>query len=236
MLYYRVSTVQQGKSGLGLDAQQAAIYRYIEHRPYSILEEFTEVQSSNRKKNKERPKLKEALRLCREQSATLIVYKLDRLERNVKATAELLESGIDFICVDNPDINKFTLQILACVAEKELEDISTRTKNALAEKKRQGFKLGKPENFTLEHKRLGAQAVNRQKALQADSYAVKLFPTLSFLVNSRNLNPHKAAQELNRMNIPSPKGRVGNWCATQVQRCLKRVENVVVNGQQFSQT
>jgi len=224
ILYHRVSTVKQGQSGLGLEAQQALVHNYLKNRPHTILKEFVEVQSSNRKKNKERPMLKEALHLCKEHNATLVVAKLDRMHRNVYATAALIESGIDFICVDNPNVTKFTLQILSCVAEKELEDISLRTSAALQAKKARGDKLGNPQNFTSEHRRLGAMSVNRKKAVQADTFALKMYPTISYLLNSKHYSVYQVAKELNATNYPTASGKVSVWDITKVKHCMQRVE------------
>lgn len=225
--YYRVSTVKQGTSGLGLEAQQEAVHRFTQTRDFTIVQEFTEVQSSNRKKNKERPLLKEALKLCKETNAALIVYKLDRLERNVRATAELIESGIEFICVDNPNINKFTLQILSCVAEKELEDISQRTKSALNALKTRGVKLGP------KHKKLDAasSAVHRaewnskEQAL-AYNFAEKIYPTIKFY-KDKGYSNHQVAVELNKKNYPTYTGK-GQWHTTTVQRCVARVQKITI--------
>jgi len=221
ILYHRVSTAKQGQSGLGLEAQQSLIQNYLKNRPHTILKEFIEIQSSNRKKNKERPKLKEALNLCKEHNAVLVVAKLDRLHRNVAATAALIESGIEFLCVDNPHVNKFTLQILSCVAEKELEDVSIRTTAALQAKKARGFTLGNPQNFTSEHRRLGALSVNKKKQTHADEFATKMYPTISYLTN-KGYSLYKVAQELNTMSYPTASGK-GTWDITKIRNCVKRV-------------
>jgi DNA invertase Pin-like site-specific DNA recombinase len=228
---------KESKSGanLGLDAQQTTIDNFLKTQPaYQVLEIFEEIETGTNKKV--RPQLLKALDLCKSKNATLVIAKLDRLARNVHFVSGLMESKVNFVALDMPEATPFSIHIYAAIAEHEARTISARTKAALAEKKRQGFKLGKPENFTTEHKRLGALAVNRMKAQKADNYAVKLFPTLSFLVNSRNLSSNQAARELNRLNIPTPKGKTGNWCATQVVRCLTRVEKMVVDGQQFNTT
>lgn len=226
IIYHRVSTLKQGQSGLGLEAQQKITHDYLKTRPHAIIREFIEVQSSNRKKNKERPKLKEALNLCKEHNAVLVVAKLDRLHRNVAATAALIESGIEFLCVDNPHVNKFTLQILSCVAEKELEDVSVRTTAALQAKKARGFTLGNPQNFTSEHRRLGALSVNKKKKTVADAFALKMYPTISYLRN-KGYSVYQVAQELNDTKYPTASGIIGKWDVTKVKQCLKRVENSI---------
>lgn len=221
--YYRVSTVKQGVSGLGLEAQKEAVHRFTNTRDYTIVHEFTEVQSSNRKKNKERPLLKEALKLCKESNAALIVYKLDRLERNVRATAELIESGIEFICVDNPNINKFTLQILSCVAEKELEDISQRTKAALGALKAKGVKLGpKYKPLTAEVSAPYREQWNRQRKESAYQFADRIHPVIQYHL-SKGCNYSQVAEELNTRKYSTPSGK-GRWSCTTVKRCVSVIE------------
>ncbi len=139
--YYRVSTDRQGESGLGLDAQRAAVARHLGSA--SLLAEFQEIESGKNHTN--RPQLTAAVELCRRQRATLVIAKLDRLARDVHFISGLMKAGVDFVAVDMPHANKLTVHILAAVAEHEREMISARTKAALAEVKRRGEKqLGNP--------------------------------------------------------------------------------------------
>ena len=137
--YYRVSTRKQGQSGLGLDAQRMAVTDYAEERGGEIVAEYTEVETGKRA---DRPTLEEALGHTKLSGATLVIAKLDRLARNVRFTAELMESGVDFVACDNPNANKLTIQILAAVAEDEARRISERTTKALEAAKVRGVKLG----------------------------------------------------------------------------------------------
>jgi DNA invertase Pin-like site-specific DNA recombinase len=142
--YFRVSTVRQGQSGLGLEAQQAAVQRFL--RPDAqLVTSFTEVESG--KKN-ERPQLAAAIAHARQEDAVLLVAKLDRLARNVAFLAALMESRVRFQAVDLPAADEFTLHIMAAVAQKEASAISTRTRDALAAKKARGAQLGTPANLT----------------------------------------------------------------------------------------
>lgn len=138
--YYRVSTDRQGQSGLGLDAQRAAVATFVAGRG-ELVAEFTEIESG--RKN-DRPQLAAALDACRRNRAILVIAKLDRLARNVAFIANLMESGVEFRAVDMPDANRLTLHILAAVAEHEREVISQRTKAALAAAKVRGVTLGNP--------------------------------------------------------------------------------------------
>ncbi|WP_028523370.1 recombinase family protein [Runella limosa] len=142
--YYRVSTKSQGKSGLGLGDQKMIVERFLREGDV-ILEEHTEVESGRKSA---RPKMLEAIRSCQKFGAKLLIAKLDRLSRNVAFVMTLRDSGVDFVACDLPDANTLTVGIMVTFAQHEAERGSERTKAALAQKKAQGFKLGKPENLT----------------------------------------------------------------------------------------
>ena len=137
--YYRVSTRKQGRSGLGLEAQKAAVEAFIRQHDATVIAEYREVETG---KKSDRPKLAEAIGHAKLAKATLVVAKLDRLARNVAFTSALMESGVDFVACDNPHANRLTIHILAAVAEDEAMRISQRTKDALAAAKARGVKLG----------------------------------------------------------------------------------------------
>jgi len=139
--YYRVSTARQGQSGLGLDAQRSAVSGYVASRG-ELVEEFTEVESG--RKN-DRLQLIAALDLCRRRRAVLVIAKLDRLARNVAFVARLMESGAEFVAVDNPHATKLLVHLLAAFAEHERDQISSRTVAALAAAKVRGVRLGNPQ-------------------------------------------------------------------------------------------
>ena len=140
--YYRVSTQKQGKSGLGLEAQQAAVHTYLNGGNWELLREFTEIESGTRKGNGKRPALAAALAECKIHKATLLIAKLDRLYRNVAAQSALMESGVDFVAIDNATATRFTLHILSAVAEDEAVKISQRTKDALSARRAKGLPMG----------------------------------------------------------------------------------------------
>lgn len=142
VVYYRVSTKKQAVSGLGLDAQKTIVRNYLKDSN-SIVAEYIEVETG---KSTNRPKLNEALLCCKEHNATLIVAKLDRLARNLHFVTSLQSANIDFLCCDMPTANRLTIHIISAIAENEALLISQRTKQALAEKKKQGVKLGNPQN------------------------------------------------------------------------------------------
>jgi len=205
--YYRVSTAQQGKSGLGLEAQVDAVKSYLNGGDWELLGEFTEVESGKRKN---RPQLNAALALAKKQKATVIIAKLDRLARNLHFISGLLEAGVDFVAVDNPTANRLTVQILAAVAENEARAISERTKAALASAKARGTKLGSHGAV------LGAE--NRKKAF-ATLEAVR--PVLKEIEASGINTVRGISEELNKRNVATPAG--GRWHPTSVHRLLSRM-------------
>lgn len=142
--YLRVSTQKQGYSGLGLEAQREIIQNFLYDK--NPIAEYIEVESG-RKTDKGRPKLKEALEVCRKTGAKLIVAKLDRLARNVAFLSQLLESDVDIVFCDFPQANKMVLHILAAISQYEAELVATRTKQALAAKKARGAVLGNPNHL-----------------------------------------------------------------------------------------
>jgi DNA invertase Pin-like site-specific DNA recombinase len=131
--YYRVSTDRQGESRLGLEAQRQAVAQFIGGA--SLLAEFQEVESGRNHRN--RPQLAAAIELCKKGHARLVIAKLDRLARNVHFVSGLMESKVDFVAVDNPHATKFSIHIIAAVAELEAAQISERTRAALQQAKRE---------------------------------------------------------------------------------------------------
>jgi DNA invertase Pin-like site-specific DNA recombinase len=139
--YYRVSTDRQGRSGLGLDAQRAAVQEFLNRSEGKLRAEFTEVQSG---KDDTRAQLTDALKLCKLTNSTLLIAKLDRLSRNVAFLATLQQSSTKFVACDLPEANELVVHILAAVAQAERKAISERTKSALAAARARGVRLGNP--------------------------------------------------------------------------------------------
>lgn len=223
--YYRVSTARQGMSGLGLEAQQEAVRRYLEPKGARIVAEFTEVESGKRS---DRPMLAKALHTCRLHGSRLIVAKLDRLSRNVAFLSNLLESGVDPVFVDLPNLDgpqgRFMLQSMAAVAELEAGMISTRTKAALAAAKARGVTLGGNRGTTLNaSQRAQATAAKR---IKAKARADDILPAIedirqNLLAQGDNPSASAIAKELSTRGIKTASGKA-NWQATQVQRVLAR--------------
>jgi len=205
--YYRVSTARQGESGLGLDAQRAAVARYLQGKSATIQAEFTEVESGKRHSN--RPQLAAAIAECKRTGATLIIAKLDRLARNVHFISGLMESATNFIAVDMPHATRLTIHILAAIAEHEREMISVRTKAALEQCKARGIKLGNPhcrEALVL------ARAVRHPGSLQAQ--------VVTMMTERRAAGDslRQIAGALNGLGIKTPSG--AQWHANSVRLVL----------------
>ena len=211
--YYRVSTQRQGRSGLGLEAQQKAVKdRLAGFAP--LLAEYIEIESGTRT---DRPKLAEALAACRLHKAILIIAKLDRLARNVAFVSNLMEAGVDFEAVDHPTVNRLTIHILAAVAEHEARMISERTRSALAAAKARGVKLGGYRGRPGTAADCSKARLARSK--KAANRAADLIPTIKALQASGVSSLRSIASELNRMSIAASRG--GTWSAGQVGRVLK---------------
>ncbi|MBX0293156.1 recombinase family protein [Hymenobacter sp. HSC-4F20] len=210
--YYRVSTLKQGKSGLGLEAQQAAVRTFVPD-PTRIVAEFVEVESGKRN---QRPQLHAAIEAARQHGATLLIAKLDRLSRNAGFIFALRDSGVDFVCCDMPDANTLTVGLFAVIAQHERETISKRTKDALAAKKARGARLGTPANLTDEVIRQGRQVQQRNaREHQANRQAARL----GNLLHERGHTLQQIAQELNEAGYRTRRGK--QFFPMSVQRLLK---------------
>lgn len=170
--YYRVSRKEQGISTLGLLAQRSSVEKYVAGQDGIILNEFTEIETGTNKR--ERIEIHKAIQQAKNENAVLIIAKLDRLARNVSFVSSLMDAGIEFLAVDMPSANNFTIHIFSALAEQEAKLISTRTKQALAELKKKGVKLGSPKNLTSEARNKGVltikeNALNNDRNRQAQS-------------------------------------------------------------------
>jgi DNA invertase Pin-like site-specific DNA recombinase len=160
-----VSTQRQGRSGLGMEAQRAAVEQYAKANNLSIIEDYTEIETGTNKRN--RPEVKRAIASAKRNEATLLIAKLDRLSRSVSFTAALMDSGVKFTAVDMPQANEMVIHIMAAMAQGEAKAISERTKAALAAAKARGVELGNPENLTDEARQKGRDS---QRQIARDEY------------------------------------------------------------------
>ena len=216
VVYYRVSTQQQKRSGLGLLAQQDSARRYIKDNPGRLIAEVTEIESG---RLSHRPQLNEALRLCRVYDAKLIIARLDRLARSVAMIAGLLESDVDFVAADMPLANRFTIHILAAVAEYEARLISDRTKAAFAAAKARGRKFGNPRPETHKFSDIARKARARAERERSKKRALKFAPLLCEL-RDRGRTIQEIAQHLTALGVDRPRG--GNaWGHNTVRRMFE---------------
>lgn len=212
--YFRVSTTKQGVSGLGIEAQRAAVNQYLATRPGDVLGEFVEVASG--KKN-DRPQLQAALRMCRLTGATLLIAKLDRLSRNRSFLMALDESKLDFVCCDMPEANSLTIGFMAIMADYESKLISQRTKAALAVAKARGVTLG---NKRLDEIRCtDTKAATAAKQAKTAARNAEIKSVVSELIQLHGRESTRAlAKRLNDAGYRTYTGK--EWSATQVWRLI----------------
>ncbi|WP_421825905.1 recombinase family protein [Larkinella sp.] len=206
--YYRVSTHRQGRSGLGLEAQQLAVANYCRLNGYELVNEVVEVKSTRKQQNR----LLQALEQCKGLKATLMVARLDRLGRDVEKIARLVKSDVEIVVTDNPHATRFTIHILAAVAEEQRQRISETTKDALKAARKRGVVLGKQGKIL---------ATRNKKA--AEAFAHQLSPMLRKL-NHRGITTVRGiAQELNKQGIPTFRGD-SQWHPSTVYTILNRLK------------
>lgn len=207
--YYRVSTSEQGRSGLGLDAQKAAVEDYLRRIGAIRVAEFTEVESGARN---DRPQLRAALKRAQLSNATLVIAKLDRLSRNAAFLLTLRDAGTDIVAVDMPNANAVTVGIMAVIAEEERRLISERTKAAMKAAKARGVKLGNPNGAEAFRRtgfrgaKIGAQ-VNKANAQRR---AESLREVLSEVQAEGAVSYAAVARALNDRHIATRRERTGN--------------------------
>ena len=210
ILYRRVSTNRQGVSGLGLESQDETVRRYVSNQKGKVVGEFVEVESG---KNNDRFQLTMALSECRRLKATLVVAKLDRLSRNAEFLLRLQNGNVDFVCCDCPNVDRFTVGILALVAQRERELISERTRSALQMAKKRGV-------------RLGTRTPKRQVKLMVEGYLrqrmefiSKVRPVIDEIKTTGVSTLTGIAECLTRRGIPTRTGKTV-WFASTVKTVM----------------
>jgi DNA invertase Pin-like site-specific DNA recombinase len=215
-----VSTQKQGSSGLGLEAQRAAVLAFVAD-PSQLGGEFVEIESG--KKN-QRPQLLAAIAEARRAGSTLLIAKLDRLSRNAGFIFALRDSGVEFVCCDMPDANTLTVGLFAVIAQHERETISKRTKDALAAKKARGAQLGSPQNLTLDAIAHGRAIMQRNaREHQANRQAAQL----AELLRAKGETLWQIAAKLNEAGYRTRRGK--EFQATTVQRLLPAIVSTTVD-------
>lgn len=211
--YLRVSTDRQGRSGLGLEAQRAAVVAYLRDGAWTLLDEVVEVESG--KTTTARPQLARAMALCRLTGAVLCVAKLDRLSRDAHFLIGLHKANVDFVAVDMPNATKLTVGIMALVAQQEREAISARTKAALAAAKVRGTRLGGYRGAPPPDADLASAA----RVAKADVFASRVGPLVREL-HASDMTMKAIARELAERGVKTARG--GAWTAQAVKNVLAR--------------
>lgn len=209
--YYRVSTQRQGRSGLGLDAQMAAVNAFVSRNGFVLAGEHCEVESGMKC---DRPILEAALQDCLNTKAILLIAKLDRLGRDTVFVSSLMRSKVEIKAVDNPDAGKLLLHIMAAIAEEERDQISNRTKAALEIAKKRGVELGKHGKYVL----------SKLNKLDADRFARNMQPIIDRLRQKGIRSIRAIAEELNRLNIPTALNN--RWHPSSVHTLIKRIQAI----------
>lgn len=214
--YFRVSTDRQGRSGLGLDAQRERVMNYLNGGNWSLIGEFTEVESG---RINERPALEQAVKLCKREKATLVVATLDRLTRDLAFGATLLnDTKVKFVCADFPEASREMLQMRMVFAEWEARKIGERTKAALGELKKKGVKLGSPTPM------IGSKAGTKRIQDKADAYAERVGPLVRDIIRKTGATTMRdIAAAMTSRGIQTPRGNT-EWHPSQVSNLLKRIK------------
>jgi DNA invertase Pin-like site-specific DNA recombinase len=207
--YYRVSTEKQGRSGLGLEAQEYAVKTYVASVNGELAMEYKEIESGKKSKRKE---LLEAIAFCKKNKCKLIIAKLDRLSRDIEFIAKLQKSNLDFICADMPSANRLTINLMSVMAQHEREMISKRTREGLAAAKARGVKLGNKGNL---------KKGRKIQMAAADEFANTIWEIVEPMISS-GMSQQEIADRLNRNGVKT--ARDGRWSRNQLYRIIQRVE------------
>jgi len=217
--YYRVSTVRQGRSGLGIEAQRTTVQRFAEAEAITLLPEHVEVETGKGADALDRrPQLATALAAARSAKCPVLVAKLDRLSRDVAFISGLMAQRIPFIVAElGADADPFMLHLYAALAEKERRLIGERTRAALSARKVQGARLGNRSNAS-QAALLGREA----QIAEADRFAANVLPRVEAIRASGVSSLAGIAGALNNRGIRSARG--GRWHVSSVQNLLARAE------------
>ena len=208
--YYRVSTQRQGVSGLGLEAQRSSVLSYINGR--TLLGEYKDIESG---KCDYRPELLKAIQKSKENNSILVIAKLDRLSRNLNFITLLQKEKVKFVCCDLPDANELTINIFGSLAQWEREKISTRVIEALTELKKRGVKLGNPNNFNNESRKLGSKKMIEKAKMNSNNIKAK---KVIHLLHKNGMTLREITNELNNSGFQTSKGLA--FHPEQVRRLL----------------
>jgi DNA invertase Pin-like site-specific DNA recombinase len=214
--YIRVSTSQQGRSGLGIEAQRQTLSQFAQAEGFDVAREFVEIETGKGADALDRrPQLKAALAAARKHRCHVAVAKLDRLSRDVHFISGLMAHKVPFLVAElGPDVDPFVLHLFAALAEKERALISTRTRQALAAAKDRGATLGNPKLHVARR-----SAVDAVKA-EADRYAANILPIIREAQKAGATTLRQIADALNARGVATARG--GQWHAKSVSNILER--------------
>jgi DNA invertase Pin-like site-specific DNA recombinase len=216
--YRRVTALEQRRSPGALEAQAAAILRFVQSEAGVLLRDFVERESGKGSNVLERrPHLQQAMLLANERKAVLVVSTLDRLSRDVAMLSELLEAGVEFVAAEIPTADAFMLQVYAEVAQRSREHIAGRISASLQAKKRAALAQGKPNPLG---NAATLQPHNRKRRESADAFAARLAPTLNGF-RKAGMTQRRMVEELNLHGVKTAAG--GTWSLMQLQRVLARI-------------
>jgi DNA invertase Pin-like site-specific DNA recombinase len=214
--YIRVSTSQQGRSGLGIEAQRQTLQHFAQAEGFTVAREFVEVETGKGSDALDRrPQLKAALAAARKLRCHVAVAKLDRLSRDVHFVSGLMAHKVPFLVAElGPDVDPFVLHLFAALAEKERALISTRTRQALGAAKARGVTLGNPKLHVARR-----SAVSAVKA-EADRYAANILPIIREAQKAGATTLRQIAEALNARGVATARG--GQWHPKSVANILGR--------------
>ncbi|MFY9956701.1 recombinase family protein [Bradyrhizobium sp.] len=214
--YIRVSTSQQGRSGLGMEAQRQSLRQFAKAEALELVREFVEVETGKGSDALDRrPQLKAALAAAKKLKCPVAVAKLDRLSRDVHFISGLMTHRVPFVVAElGADVDPFILHLFAALAEKERSLISTRTRQALAAAKARGVTLGSPKLSKARESAVASIKAN------ADQYAANILPIIREAQKAGATTLRAVADALNARGISTARG--GNWHAMSVKNVLDR--------------
>jgi len=209
--YYRINNYRVTGQQLTLEEQQNVVRTYLNGGTWKLIGEYTEIELTRQTR---RPHLRDAIALCKDEKATLVIANLDRLYRNAYFLALVHEAGIKIIACDNPLVDIQSIQFLAALAEKEGKGISERVRALHSQAKKAGRRLGSPTPG------VGAAASGEVVSIKADRFAEKVMPIITKLRKTGYLSYREIANALNEMGVPTARG--GEWFASTVRNAELR--------------
>ena len=223
ILYFRVSTQRQGRSGLGLEAQRKSVTDYLSDKNANVIDEVTEIESGRKTT---RVKLAAAIDLCKATNATLLVAKFDRLSRNASFLLQLKESGVKIAAADMPSVDDVVIGVMAVVAQYEAKAISDRTRAALQAAKARGVVLGAYDKNN-KAKFIGrcgtkedALKANAARAIKYREVSLGKVKSLEHFDPDNTLSSRVLAKVFNENGIPTVSGK-GTWSSNSILRLKK---------------